>query len=172
MTDASRDGAELLLTPRDRAEVVGAQAPGASIPPLHPARGIAVGFAVLVGGEAITGCAIVTDLSTGGYELASSVCDASDDATCEAPVPVFCASSAECSGEICCASASLALPLNFSCQMGPSCTAPVGAQLCGDAGDCDGGPCIAQTCEVLGVLTQIHTCGFGVGLSSFCDAGM
>ncbi|HXX67527.1 MAG TPA: hypothetical protein VEK07_10115 [Polyangiaceae bacterium] len=133
---------------------------------------VAMGGAVVMGG-AVAGCAIATNLATSGYALESSVCDASNDATCSAPVTVLCASGAECGGEICCLTLSLGSPTSPpSCQEGPSCSGSMGAQLCLDAADCDGGPCITQLCSFSSPPTLIHTCGIGSGLSTFCDASM
>ena len=134
---------------------------------------VAMAGGVVMGGAVGSACAIMTDLRTSGYALQSSECDASDDATCAASETVLCASGAECAGEICCLTVSLASPLSLpSCQVGPSCSGLMGAQLCGDAADCDGGPCITQVCDYGGPPTVIHTCGLGSGLSTFCDADM
>lgn len=122
------------------------------------------------------GCALVTNLGTGGYEpIPSSACNgASGDSACSTSTSKFCASTADCpDAEICCLTATIAPSFSIGCQMGPSCSGLMGAQLCGDAGDCQGGACIEQTCSVLfGAPTLVQTCGPGVGLGPFCgDAG-
>jgi hypothetical protein len=130
-----------------------------------------LGLAVPVLGAA-SGCVLVTDLGTGGYELAEAgACSAADDASCSAAPPVFCASTGDCAtGEICCLTASLGQPVSIDCQMGPSCPGTSSAQLCAGDGDCGGATCMAQTCPVYGSSMTIHTCGSGVGLSLVCTS--
>jgi hypothetical protein len=115
-------------------------------------------------------CAVVTDLGTGGYQLADAgSCEPSGDAGCASSVPSI---TCDCgSGSVCCLTPTSNASVTFACQTGSSCTGTTTVQLCDDDGgidtECNGAMCVAQVCPYNGSSAMFHACQSAV-LSLVC----
>jgi hypothetical protein len=106
------------------------------------------------------GCALFTDLGTGGYGPADagdaqSACDA--DGACFA-FAFSCVGASDCpNGQICCLSLNSTSSATFGCANGPVCTA--GIQLCRSNTECTGATCVMQECAFDAAAITIQACG-------------
>jgi len=106
------------------------------------------------------GCALFTDLGTGGYGPADagnaqSACDG--DGACFA-FTLSCVGASDCpSGQICCLSLNSTSSVTFACANGPVCIA--GVQLCRADTECTGATCVMQQCTFDAAAITIQACG-------------
>jgi len=116
-----------------------------------------------------SGCEVVTNLGTSGYQMAEA--GRAPDAACktDACFDFECLGAGDCpNGWVCCLDVSSTTSAGFVCTMGPACSGPVPLQLCrtdvecpgSDAGAAEAGPsCVHQRCSLGGNTVELEACG-------------